>query len=417
MLGRVDAGPGRRAHPHRGRHRRRRWTCSPATSWATPTGRRRRPSPSPTPRAATRARCGSAWRWTGRSTRRWTPSASAGCARRPSCSSSLGHAVEEVDPPWVGGNLLPTFMKLWAVNISGGVVRGAQVTGREPSPELVEPLTWWLYEQGRALNAIDFALAVGELQGWARSIITTLWSSHDVVLLPTLARRPLQIGELDTSSDDPAGAFRLSGQFTPHTALFNVSGQPAVSLPLFQGDDGLPTARAARRARRRARRCCCRWPRSWRRRGRGPTAGRRLRWRSRENRVKLMRAGEAEEGSGAHSGRSGRRGGRRHRAGRPRRQDHAVGDGRPGPAARPVQAVVPPARARAGLAARWCAAPTRAPPCAAATCAAARCPTSRRSPTSSWPTRSRPSAWSSWTRRCPAARGARRRRSTPRRST
>jgi len=58
---------------------------------------------------------------------------------------------------------------------------------------------------------------------------------------PHRAARPLHIGELDTESDDPAGVFRVSGQFTPHTALFNVSGQPAVSLPLFHGDDGLPT--------------------------------------------------------------------------------------------------------------------------------------------------------------------------------
>jgi len=156
--------------------------------------------------------------------------------------ASLGHSVEEVDPPWVGGDLLPTFTKLWAVNIGVGVVRGAQATGREPAPELVERLTWWLYEQGRSLSAIDFALAVGELQGWARSIISTLWAAHDVLLLPALARRPLRIGELDTESDDPAAAFRLSGEFTPHTALFNISGQPAVSLPLFHGEDGLPTA-------------------------------------------------------------------------------------------------------------------------------------------------------------------------------
>jgi len=69
-----------------------------------------------------------------------------------------------------------------------------------------------------------------------------VWADLDVVLLPTLARRPLRIGELDTTSEDPAAAFRLSGQFTPHTALFNVSGQPAISLPLFQGEDGLPLA-------------------------------------------------------------------------------------------------------------------------------------------------------------------------------
>ncbi len=169
------------------------------------------------------------------------PEAERGVREAAELLSSLGHSVEEVDPPWVGGDLLATFMKLWAVNISAGVVRGAQLTGREPSPELVESLTWWLYEQGRALGAIDFALAVGELQGWSRSIISTLWSSHDVVITPTLAQRPLRIGELDTESDDPAGVFRLSGRFTPHTALFNVSGQPAVSLPLFHGDDGLPT--------------------------------------------------------------------------------------------------------------------------------------------------------------------------------
>ncbi|MDQ3648125.1 MAG: amidase [Actinomycetota bacterium] len=154
----------------------------------------------------------------------------------------LGHSVGEVDPPWKGGDLLPVFMKLWCVSIGSGVVQGGLVTGREPSPELVEPLTWWLYEQARALSSLDYALAIGQLQAHARSMIASLWADHDVVVLPTLARRPLRIGELDTQSDDPAAAFRLSGQFTPHTALFNVSGQPAISLPLYHGDDGLPTA-------------------------------------------------------------------------------------------------------------------------------------------------------------------------------
>ena len=117
---------------------------------------------------------------------------------------------------------------------------------------------------------------MGELQGWARSIITTLWSSHDVILLPTLARRPLKIGELDTCSDDPAAAFRLSGQFTPHTALFNVSGQPAVSLPLFHGEDGLPTAVQLAGPPAGEAVLLSLSPPSWRPRGRGPTAGRRL---------------------------------------------------------------------------------------------------------------------------------------------
>jgi amidase len=52
----------------------------------------------------------------------------------------------------------------------------------------------------------------------------------------------VRIGEIDTCSDAPWEDFRRSGAFTPYTAIFNVTGQPALSLPVFHGDDGLPTA-------------------------------------------------------------------------------------------------------------------------------------------------------------------------------
>jgi amidase len=63
-----------------------------------------------------------------------------------------------------------------------------------------------------------------------------------VLLTPALAERPVPIGEIDSCSDDPWEDFRRSGRFTPFTAIFNVTGQPAISVPLFQGDDGLPLA-------------------------------------------------------------------------------------------------------------------------------------------------------------------------------
>ena len=65
---------------------------------------------------------------------------------------------------------------------------------------------------------------------------------YDVVLTPALGQRPVAIGELDACSDDPLDDFRRSGNFTPYTASYNVSGQPAISLPLFHGEDGLPLA-------------------------------------------------------------------------------------------------------------------------------------------------------------------------------
>jgi amidase len=75
----------------------------------------------------------------------------------------------------------------------------------------------------------------------SRSIIA-LWDTYDVVMTPALAQRPVQIGELDACSDDPWDDFRRSALFTPYTAIFNVTGQPAISVPLFHGGDGLPTA-------------------------------------------------------------------------------------------------------------------------------------------------------------------------------
>jgi amidase len=66
------------------------------------------------------------------------------------------------------------------------------------------------------------------------------WSEWDLLVTPALAKRPVRHGELDR--DDPAGTFIAGGEFTPYTPLFNITGQPAVSVPLFHGDDGLPTA-------------------------------------------------------------------------------------------------------------------------------------------------------------------------------
>ena len=75
----------------------------------------------------------------------------------------------------------------------------------------------------------------------------------DVLLTPGLGQRPLPIGTIDTQKeDDPFTALIPdSSDFTPYTAVWNVTGQPAISLPLFHGDDGLPLDPARRAADRR----------------------------------------------------------------------------------------------------------------------------------------------------------------------
>jgi len=77
------------------------------------------------------------------------------------------------------------------------------------------------------------------LQAFARQLVSFL-APYDALLTPALAERPLPLGTLDTAAPDPMSTFTRSGLFTPFTPVFNADGQPGISLPLFQGEDGLP---------------------------------------------------------------------------------------------------------------------------------------------------------------------------------
>jgi amidase len=105
----------------------------------------------------------------------------------------------------------------------------------------MEALSWWLWQTCRGIDAVEAGSASLELQSFARSIVTGA-APYDAILTPALARAPLHHGELDPSGPDPAATFKRSGAFTPFTAICNVTGQPAISLPLYTREDGLPLA-------------------------------------------------------------------------------------------------------------------------------------------------------------------------------
>jgi amidase len=90
------------------------------------------------------------------------------------------------------------------------------------------------------VTALEHQLGHAELQRMMRALIVEL-DPWDAVLTPALAQRPLPIGTLDSDDpDDPMAAFAGGALFTPFTAGLNASGQPAISLPLVHGADGLP---------------------------------------------------------------------------------------------------------------------------------------------------------------------------------
>jgi amidase len=154
---------------------------------------------------------------------------------------TLGHEVIETTPPWSGLDLLPDFTRAFGPQVSMTTLVGGKLAGREPTEEDVEPLTWLMWERARAQDTLTGLTAQARLESVARSVVAFL-GQFDVVLTPALARSPVPIGEIHGLGPDPEDHYRRSGAFTPFTAMLNVTGQPAISVPLYQDSQGLPLA-------------------------------------------------------------------------------------------------------------------------------------------------------------------------------
>jgi amidase len=152
---------------------------------------------------------------------------------------SLGHEVEEVDVPWHDEGVRDLFGVVFSNHIALSIAYSGMVAGREPTAEDMEPMSWAIYSMIGKLDAISGMAAAAELQGFARQLITFL-APYDVLLTPALAERPLPLGTLDPGAPDPMATFTRSGLFTPFTPIFNATGQPGISVPLYEGSDGLP---------------------------------------------------------------------------------------------------------------------------------------------------------------------------------
>jgi amidase len=152
---------------------------------------------------------------------------------------SLGHEVDEVDPPWQNESLGELFGVVFSSHIALSIAYSGRIAGREPTAADMEPMSWAIYSMILKLGSIPSMGAAVGLQSFGRRLISFL-EPYDALLTPALAQRPLPIGTLDTDAPDPMSTFTRSGLFTPFTPVINASGQPAISLPLYEGTDGLP---------------------------------------------------------------------------------------------------------------------------------------------------------------------------------
>jgi len=152
---------------------------------------------------------------------------------------SLGHHVEEAAPSIPGALLVETFLQVFSAGCAWTIDGLAQYTARTPSRDLFENLTWGLYEMGRRVTGAAYLLAQTELQGIARQMARFMLK-YDIWLTPTLAEPPVPLGTFDSPPDNPLKGLYRALDFVPFTPLANVSGQPAMSVPLYWNSEGLP---------------------------------------------------------------------------------------------------------------------------------------------------------------------------------
>jgi amidase len=153
----------------------------------------------------------------------------------------LGHEVVEDSPALPANDSLDIFLQVFGPAISLGIGLGERIAGRSPEQDEIEPLSRAVLDQARALPSTGYLTALAQLQLLARGTVA-FFADYDLLLTPVLAARPLPIGELHGCGPDPLADLHRSGTFAPWTSLFNVTGQPAISIPVGFGEDGLPTA-------------------------------------------------------------------------------------------------------------------------------------------------------------------------------
>ena len=143
--------------------------------------------------------------------------------------SSLGHEVEEAAPDWGGPGLMDEFAAVWQTAPTMYPVSDTSV---------LMPLNRAFVEGALTTSSAVYAGSIARLQLRARKI-ASLWARFDLLLTPTLAQQPVPVG-WESEPEDPWEQFNRAARFTPFTAAFNVTGQPAVSLPLHWTEEGLP---------------------------------------------------------------------------------------------------------------------------------------------------------------------------------
>lgn len=151
----------------------------------------------------------------------------------------LGHVVEEARPQIDGQQGIEVSAILWKVSAAQSVARTSTALGSTPGPSDLEWISRTLAEEGAEISATAYVKALDTMHRFGREL-SKFFRIYDVALSPVLSRPAWRLGEYDKTYTDSASFFETVAAYSPFCWPYNMSGQPAMSLPLHWTGSGLP---------------------------------------------------------------------------------------------------------------------------------------------------------------------------------
>jgi amidase len=153
--------------------------------------------------------------------------------------ASLGHDVEEAAPVFDGEAIIEPLARIWAIANLEEHRAICRLLGRDPEPDELEITTWELVEYARRFDTVDMLDSLAELTAMSRAV-GPFFERYDAWVTPTLAQPPRPLGILNQSQGGAVEWWRFDCEFNPWNPIANVTGQPAMSVPLAWSAGGLP---------------------------------------------------------------------------------------------------------------------------------------------------------------------------------
>ena len=169
------------------------------------------------------------------------PECAAAALKAAALLEDLGHTVEPTGPPALSDErLLANFAKTWGVNTAFALDQVGELLGRPVTEDDVEPATWFSAERGRQTPGTDLLKTQNAQQLFGRAMASWWAGGWDLLVTPTTARPAPRIGELVSTPDNVLASSINSLPYGTFTLPFNLTGQPAISVPMGHTATGLP---------------------------------------------------------------------------------------------------------------------------------------------------------------------------------